>query len=112
MIYQSAPASPAPFRLLSAYTGVESMEEALQHPRAVRLLWLEILVNDHLDLQPWQHLPAVREAYVQACRWYTAYRTVLQALLPRSPLPRDPGSIDYRELRTFMEALRFVAAQS
>ena len=98
-------------KLLPAYTGVESIEEALQFPRAVRLLWLEILVNDRLDIQAWQHTPAVQEAYAKACRWYTSYRSVLNALLSRTPLPHDSGPIDFREYRTFAEALRFVSSQ-
>lgn len=99
-------------KLLPAYAGVESIEDALQMPRAVRLLWLEILVNESLDIQAWQHNPVVQEAFTKACRWYTSYQSVLNAILSRMPLPHDPGPIDFREYRTFAEALRFVASQS
>ena len=102
----------AKLKLLPAYAGVDSIEDALRMPRAIRLLWLEFLVNEHLNVQPWQHIPEVQEAYTKACRWYTSYRSVLNAILSRVPLPLDPGPIDFREYRTFAEALRFVATQS
>jgi len=35
------------------YTGVASLEEALHNPHATRLLWLEMLFDDTLDLTPW-----------------------------------------------------------
>lgn len=46
-------------KILTAYTGAASVEEALRDPRASRLLWLEILVNDELDLRPRQDDPLV-----------------------------------------------------
>ncbi len=45
--------------LMLAYTGLSTFDEVLESPRAVRLLWLEILVNEHLDLAPWKHQPVV-----------------------------------------------------
>jgi len=96
-------------KLLPAYTGVESLEAALGDPRAVRLLWVEILVNDRLDLGPWRDHPDVRAAYAKACRWFSAYGYLVQALVRRDPLPPDPGPIDFREYRTFAEALRFAS---
>ncbi len=104
--------SSSKLALLSAYAGVETIEEALQVPRAARLLWLEILVNEQLDLTVWKDRPEVQEAYSKACRWYTTYRSVLNAILSRTPLPHDAGPIDFREYRTFAEALRFVAPHS
>ncbi len=97
-------------RLLPAYTGVGSLEAALNDPRALRLLWLEILVNDRLDLGPWRDRAEVQAAYAKACRWFTTYRTLVEALIQREPLPHDPGAIDPREYRTFAEALRFASA--
>ena len=106
----SKPDNPSStLKLLPAYGEVVSMEEVLQTPQMSRLLWLEILVNDQLDLSVWQHRPEVREASAKACRWYTTYRSVITAILPRTPLPHDPGPIDVREYRAFAEALRFVA---
>ena len=101
--------SSSKLTLLPAYAGVETIEEVLQIPRATRLLWLEILVNEQLDLTEWQTNAQVQEAYSKACRWYTSYRSVLNAILSRTPLPHDAGPIDFREYRTFAEALRFVA---
>ena len=96
-------------KLLPAYTGADSLEAALQDPRAVRLLWLEILVNDRLDLRAWWERAEVRAAHAKACRWFTAYRHLVQGLTHRAPLPTDAGPIDPREYRTFAEALRFVS---
>lgn len=74
------------------------------------MLWLEILVNDQLDLIPWQSDPAVQVAYQTACRWYTQYRRLITYLLDRAPLPVDAGPIDFRDYRVFAEALSFVYA--
>lgn len=101
--------SSAKLKLLPAYAGVDSIEAGLRIPRAAKLLWLEILVNDHLDLTPWKDNPVLQESYSKACRWYTSYRSVLTAIISRTPLPHDSGPIDFREYRTFAEALRFVA---
>jgi hypothetical protein len=103
------PTTAAALRVLSGYTGAASLEEALQDPRGVRLLWLEILVNDRLNLEPWMNRPEVQEAYAKACRWYTTYRSLISAVLVRAPLPRQPGPVDFREYRVFAEALRFAA---
>ena len=105
------PLSPqtTPFRLLGAYTGALSIEDALGDERAVRLLWLEILVNDTLDLTPWRDRAEVQDAYTKACRWYTTYRTLINGLITRAPLPPDPGPTDPKDFRVFAEALRFVA---
>lgn len=95
--------------VLPAYTRVATLEEALEDPRSLRVLWLEILFNDCLDLGPVLECPAGREAFQKACRWYTAYRSLIQAVVARTPLPRDPGPIDQRDYRTFVEALHFVS---
>jgi hypothetical protein len=109
MSAQATPAATSALRLLPGYTGVLSIRDALQDPRAIRLLWLEILVNDRLDLAPWGERPEVQEAYSKACRWYTAYRSLIDSVLTRAPLPADPGPVDPRDYRVFAEALRFVA---
>jgi hypothetical protein len=74
------------------------------------MLWLEILINEHLDLSSWTSEPSVQQAYQTACRWYTHYRRLLTSLLGRTPLPADPGPIDYRDYRAFAEVLSFVCA--
>jgi hypothetical protein len=94
--------------LLPAYLGTHSIAEAIKTARGQRILWLEILVNDHLDLSPWTSDPSVQNAYQMACRWYTHYRRLLTSLLDRTPLPSDQGPIDYRDYRAFAEALSFV----
>lgn len=86
-----------------------SVEDALKDDRARRLLWLEILVNDALDLTPWSERTDVQAAHAKACRWYTTYRTLINSLITRAPLPADPGPTDPRDYRLFAEALRFVA---
>ncbi len=89
------------------YTGVASLEEALHNPHAVRLLWLELLFNDKFDLTPWHTHPEVSAAYRKACLSYSMYRSLIDSLLARSPLPTQAGSVDSRDYRTFAEALRF-----
>ncbi len=98
------------FKLLPAYLGTTSIAEAGRTARGRRVLWLEILLNDQLDLTPWESDPAVQEAYTTACRWYTQYRRLLTYLFDRVPLPVDSGPIDYREYRTFAEAVYFAYA--
>lgn len=96
--------------LLPVYLGTDSVAEAIQTARGQRILWLEILVNEQLDLSPWKSDPAVHKAYETACRWYTHYRRLLTSLLGRTPLPFDRGPIDYRDYRAFAEVLSFVCA--
>jgi len=98
-------------RLLPAYLDTHSVQEALQTARGRRILWLEILINDTFDFTPWEQDPAFQEVYRTACRWYTHYRGLITFLFNRRPLPADPGPIDFREYRTFAEALRFVYHQ-
>ncbi len=96
-------------KLLPAYTGVTTLKEALDDPRSHGVLWLEVLFNDKLDLAELLDDPVGREASRKACRWYTAYRSLIQFVTGRLPLPLDHGPIDEREYRTFIEALHFVS---
>jgi hypothetical protein len=102
--------SVPPLRLLPAYLGTSAIGEAIQTERGRRMLWLEILLNDRIDLVPWQSEPAVQTAYRTACRWYTRYRRLITFLEDRAPLPLDAGPIDSRDYRAFAEALSFVYA--
>ncbi len=104
--------NPSALKILPAYTGMNSIGDALNDPRASRLVWLEILVNEELDIGAWQDNPEFQEAYHKACCWYTTYRTLLDALLVRTPLPSAHGQVDVREHRTFLEAIRFATANS
>ena len=61
-------------RLLPAYLGTDSIQEALQTTRGHRILWLENLINDKVDLTPYEQDPLFQEVYRTACRWYTQYR--------------------------------------
>ncbi len=99
-------------KLLPAYTGLSTIDEVLENPRALRLLWLEILVNEHLDISPWQHHPAVQQAYEKACQWFTAYKSLIDSMIARHPLPHNPQPVDFREYRVFAEALRFATSQA
>jgi len=101
-----------PLLLLPAYLGTSAIGEAIETERGRRMLWLEILVNDRLDLAPWQSEPEVQVAYRTACRWYTRYRRLITFLGGRAPLPVDAGPIDDRDYRAFAEALSFVYAHS
>ena len=101
-----------PMKLMPAYTGLSTIDEVLENPRAVRLLWLEILVNEHLDLAPWKHQPVVQEAHKKACQWFTAYKSLINSIIARPPLPHNPQPIDYRDYRVFAEALRFAATHT
>ena len=111
-MFQSHHTLSASFKILSAYTGLESIDAVLDLPRAKRLLWLEILFNDVLDLTLWEQHPEVQAAHMKACRWYTTCRIFIHAVVARNLLPLDFGTIDYREYCTFAEALRFVAYQA
>lgn len=106
---QSDSGDSSRLKILSAYTGAASLEEALEDPRGLRLLWLEILVNDRIDLTPWRGREEVKEAYVKACRWYHTYRSLIDSVVGRSPLPYEPGAVDPRDYRVFAEVLQFVA---
>ncbi len=64
----STPASSLDLKILPAYTGLNTFEAILQVPRARRLLGLEILFNDQLDLKPWQNHPDIQDAYRKASR--------------------------------------------
>jgi len=96
-------------KLLPAYTGCTSLDEALAGPRHQALLWLEVLFNDQLDEAALLRHPKGREAFETACRWFTQFRSVIQCIAPRVPLPANDGPLDYRQYRTFIEALHFVS---
>ncbi|MBY0248648.1 MAG: hypothetical protein K2Q17_13370 [Nitrospiraceae bacterium] len=62
------------------------------------------------DLTSWQSHPTVQEAWRTACRWYTQYHSLLRDMFHRAPLPADHGPIDFRDYRTFAEAVYFAYA--
>jgi hypothetical protein len=99
----------ATLKVLPAYTGATTLESALNDPRHHSTLWLEILFNDQIDVACLRKHPVGDAAYRTACRWYTTYRSLIQFISPRTPLPLDHGPIDERQYRTFIEALHFVS---
>ncbi|MCC6968191.1 MAG: hypothetical protein IT391_18130 [Nitrospira sp.] len=106
-MHGSDQSTPASFQLLPAYLNTGSIAEALQTPRGRRILWLEIVVNDKPDWLAWRNDPEFEAVYQNACRWYTQYRRLITFLFDRAPLPVDSGPIDFRDYRTFAEALQF-----
>lgn len=106
---KSASTTDVPLKVLPAYTGVVSLGEALADSRHYPVLWLEVLFNDRIDQVSLTQHPQGRAAYDTACRWYTHFRSLIQFVAPRAPLPANPGPIDYRQYRTFVEALYFVS---
>ena len=110
MLESASQYSTSSLKLLPAYLGTASIDDALSTVRGQRVLWLEILLNDQLNLTPWQSDPAMQQAYQTACRWYTQYRRVLTSLFDRAPLPSDSGPIDFRDYRMFAEAVYFAYA--
>lgn len=95
-------------KLLPAYLGTSSIDEALQTEKGRQILWLEILLNDQLDPTPWLSNEDFCKAYQTAYRWYTHYRSLITHIFNRVSLPHDPGPIDFREYRRFSEAAYFV----
>jgi hypothetical protein len=110
-LLMSSTPTPTVLKLLPAYLGVTSLDDALRHPRISRILWLEILVNDSIEWTSLRH-PLVQEAYETACRWYTRYRTLISGLVPRAALPESHGPIDERLHRQLAEALEFAHAHA
>jgi len=103
-------AQDPPLRLLPYYTGDQTLEAALKHPADLRLLWLEILLNDDFPWDSYRHLPKVEAAYEKACLWYGHYKTMIDGHIGRAPLEAKTGKIDEKEIRTFQEALNFASA--
>lgn len=99
--------SSTSFKLLPAYLNTDSVAEALGTPRGRRILWLEIIVNDQPDWSLWRDDGEFEAVYLNACRWYAHYRRLITFLFNRRPLPDDSGPIDFRDYRTFAEALKF-----
>jgi hypothetical protein len=95
--------------IIPYYTGDRTLDEVLNNPKSVGLLWLEILLNGGF---PWgEHLddPQVNAAYEKACIWYGHFKTMISGRTGRGPLEPRAGTIDEREYRRFQKALLFVA---
>lgn len=99
-------------QILPFYTGDRTLQTALQNPKSLRLLWLEVLFNDRVRWKEYLYRPEVRIAYEKACVWYARYRTMIEGHSGKKILERRPGDVDMREYRTFLEALHFVSGRS
>jgi len=100
------------FRIIPYYTGDDTLEEVLKNPKAISLLWLEVLFNDTFSWEDHLDHPQVRAAYEKACVWYGRFKTMVQGHTGRRPLETMQGEIDEREYRKFQKALYFVSSRS
>ncbi|OGR51357.1 MAG: hypothetical protein A3I11_06500 [Elusimicrobia bacterium RIFCSPLOWO2_02_FULL_39_32] len=98
------------FKILTTYTGVRTLEDALNDKNSLKLLWLEILCNDTIDWESYFNIPMVKSAYEKAAIWYRHYRTMIDQNIHRKPLKEVTGEWDPREYRRFVEVLNFVAS--
>lgn len=97
-------------KIIPFYTGDETLEEALRNRKSISMLWLEILLNDHISWERYLDVPEIRIAYDKACLWYSNFKTMVDGVTGREPLRKREGKIDDREYRKFLEALNFVAS--
>ncbi|NKE71405.1 hypothetical protein [Candidatus Manganitrophus noduliformans] len=96
-------------RIIPFYTGDESLEAALNNPKSLRLLWLEVLFNDEIPWEEYLDRPEVGAAYEKACAWYSQFKTMIEGHAGKRSLPLRKGNVDMREHRTFLEVLNFVS---
>ena len=96
-------------KLLPFYTGARPLEEALSNPRAIKLLWLEVLFNEEVNWSSLTHIPEIKNAYRQACVWYSNFRTLLHQVISGKHLRPEQGKVDMRYYRVFVEVLHFVS---
>lgn len=99
----------AVLKVVTVYTGKETLEEALKEGAAKKLLWLEILFNDGVEWERYLAIKDVKDAYEKACIWYGKFRSLIEAQTKRKPLQKKNGEVDYREYRRFIEVLNFVS---
>lgn len=97
-------------RIIPFYTGDETLDEVLRNKKSLNMLWLEILLNDHVAWECYLDVPEIGAAYEKACVWYSNFKTMIDGIIGRKPLRKLEGKIDEREYRKFIEALNFVAS--
>ena len=95
-------------RIIPCYTGDKTLDEVLRNKKSLKMLWLEILLNDHILWESYLNVPEVKIAYDKACVWYSNFKTMIDGAVGRKPLRKTTGKIDDREYRKFLEALNFV----
>lgn len=98
--------------MIPFYTGDESLEAALNNPKSVRLLWLEVLLNEEVPWEEYLDRPDVSVAYEKACAWYSQFKTMVEGHAGKRSLPLRRGEVDMKEYRILLEALNFVASRS
>jgi hypothetical protein len=96
-------------KVITPFTGRETLEDALRDKRAEKLLWLEILFNDEMEWERYLDIPDVGAAYEKACAWYARFKMLIDGSVGRRPLPEKEADIDEREYRRFVEVLNFVS---
>lgn len=98
-------------RIIPFYTGDESLEAALANSKSLRLLWLEILINESIPWEAYLDRPEVNVAYEKACAWYSQFKTMIEGHAGKRSLPSRKSEVDMREYRILLEALNFVASR-
>lgn len=96
------------FTILTTYTGVKTIDEAVHNKNGLKLLWLEILFNDSIDWESYLEIPAIRTAYDKAAIWYSHFRNMVEQVKIRKPLRKTKGQWDQKEYRRFVEVLNFL----
>ena len=97
-------------RIIPFYTGDETLNDVLTNKKSLDMLWLEILLNDHIAWEDYLDVSEINIAYEKACVWYSNFKTMVDSLAGRRPLRICKGKIDEREYRKFLEALNFVSS--
>lgn len=97
------------FVILNHYTGARNIQGALKDPESLKLLWLEIVLNDSFNWEFYLKNPQILSAYKKACIWYHSFRTMIEQNKKRKPLKKMKGRWDPREYRKFVEALNFIS---
>lgn len=96
-------------RIIPFYTGDESLEVVFANSKSLRLLWLEILINESIPWEEYLDRSEVSVAYEKACAWYSQFKTMVEGHAGKRSLPLRKGNVDMREYRTFLEVLNFVS---
>src|SRR3972149_6316775 len=94
-------------RIIPFYTGDATLKEVIGNKKSLNMLWLEILLNDHISWENYLHIPEIRMAYDKAWIWYCNFKTVVDTAVGERHLRELEGKIDEREYRRFLEVLNF-----
>lgn len=100
----------AQLKIIPYYTGIKNLESFLKKERSLKILWLEILLNDSIKWEDYLRTKEVKKAYQKACVWYSNFKTLIDFYIKRKPLKRIKSRIDLKDYRKFQEALNFVSS--